>query len=197
MIRGLDMEQGLENTGGDLTFYKGLLQDYFKTYSKYAEKIIRLVSNGDYQSAELEAHSLKGTSRMLGFEKVYNIALQMEISLKEKDRAKFDCLVQPLKDELESLFNDFEQSDLFQESHEKYLSLKLNEQQKKIFLDKINALLPVLKAGRYEAETLVSQLLKDYADFGLNKKLSKLKFLIEHLDFEEAVVLIESIQKEL
>jgi hypothetical protein len=56
---------------------------------------------------------------------------------------------------------------------------------------------PVVKAGRYQAETLVSQLLKDYADFGLNEKLSELKALIEQLEFEEALALIKTIQKEL
>src|SRR6056297_144921 len=118
MIRGLNIEQGLENTGGDLTFYKGLLQDFFNTYSNYAAKIIQLVSKGDYQSAELEAHSLKGTSRMLGFENVYDIALQMEMSLKEKEKSKFELLVQPLKDEMKTLVHDYKGSDLFQVSHE-------------------------------------------------------------------------------
>ena len=197
MIRGLNMEQGLENTGGDLTFYKGLLQDFFHSYSNHPDKIIHFVSEGDYQSAELEAHSLKGTSRMLGFEMVYDIAFQMERSLKEKDKAKFDCLIQPLKKELKTLFHDYEGSDLFQESHEDYLSLKLNDEQKKIFLDRINALRPVVKAGRYQAEMLVSQLLKDYADFGLEKKLSELKSLIEQLEFDKALDFIKTIQKEL
>src|SRR6056297_4089166 len=104
MIRGLNMEQGLENTGGDLTFYRGLLKDFFDTYSNHADKIIQFVSEGDYKSAELEAHSLKGTSRMLGFEKVYDIAFQMELSLKEKDKAKFDRFIQPLKDALNVLY---------------------------------------------------------------------------------------------
>src|SRR6056297_506790 len=197
MIRGLNMEQGLENTGGDLTFYRGLLKDFFDTYSNHADKIIQFVSEGDYKSAELEAHSLKGTSRMLGFEKVYDIALKMELSLKEKDKAAFDLLVQPLKDELKRLFHEFEQSDLFQKSHEGYLSLKLNEQQKKTFLIRIDAMRPVVKAGRYQAEALVSQLLKDYADFGLEKKLAELKALIEQLEFDQALVLIKSIQREL
>jgi HPt (histidine-containing phosphotransfer) domain-containing protein len=197
MIRGLNMEQGLENTGGDLAFYKALLQDFFNTYSKHPKKIIQFVSEGDYHSAELEAHSLKGTSRMLGLEKVYDMAFQMELSLKEKDKTKFDGLIQPMKNELKILFRDYEGSDLYQESHEDYLSLKLNDEQKKIFLDRINALRPVVKAGRYQAETLVSQLLKDYADFGLNEKLSELKALIEQLEFEEALALIKTIQKEL
>jgi len=197
MIRGLNLEQGLENTGGDLAFYKGLLQDYFKTYSHHPEKIIQLVSKGDYQLAELEAHSLKGTSHMLGFEKVYDIALQMELSLKEKDKAKFDCLIQPLSDELKIIFHDYEESDLFQENHNDYLSLKLNNEQKKLFLDRIKALLPVVKSGRYQAELMVNQLLNDYADYGLNNKLSELKALIEQLDFKEALVLIKTIQKEL
>jgi hypothetical protein len=134
---------------------------------------------------------------MLGLEKVYDMALQMELSLKEKDKTQFDGLIQPLKNELKILFRDYEGSDLYQESHEDYLSLKLNDEQKKIFLDRINALRPVVKAGRYQAETLVSQLLKDYADFGLNEKLSELKALIEQLEFEEALALIKTIQKEL
>lgn len=197
MIRGLNMEQGLENTGGDISFYIGLLQDFFNNYTNPAKKIIEFVSQGDYKSAELEAHSLKGTSLMLGFEKVYDVALKMELSLREKDNEKFDHLVQPLRDELTSLFHDFEQSELFQESHAGHLSLKLNDPEKKDLSDRLSALIPVVKAGRYQAETLVSRLLKDYADFGLEKKLSELKSLVEQLEFEEALVQIKIIQSDL
>jgi len=197
MIHGLNMEQGLENTGGDLAFYKGLLQDFFNTYSNHPEKMIRFVSKGDFSSAELEAHSLKGTSRMLGFETLYEMALQMELSLKEKDAKKFDQLIEPLKNEIETLLIDFEQSELFHQSQEQHLSLKFTDEQKQSFLDKISDLLPVVKAGRYQAETLVNQLLKDYADFGIKNRLLELKSMIEQLEYEEAFDLIKTIQKEL
>ena len=197
MISGLNMEKGLENTGGDITFYKGLLHDYFNTYTNHAEKIIEFVSQGDYKSAELEAHSLKGTSQMLGFEKIYEVALKMEMSLREKDNEKFECLVHPLKNELNALLYNFKNSDLFQQNNEMHLSLKLNEKEKKTLLDRLDALIPILKAGRYQAEVIVVQLLKEYADFGLKKKLSELKSLIEQLEFEEAIFLIKTIQKEL
>ena len=197
MIRGLNMEKGLENTGGDLNFYKSLLQDFFETYSNHTEKILRFVSQGDYKNAELEAHSLKGTSQMLGFEKIYDVALKMELSLREKDNEKFECLVHPLKNELNALLYNFKNSDLFQQNNEMHLSLKLSEQEKNTLLERLDALLPIVKAGRYQAEVIVIQLLEKYADFGLKKKLSGLKTLIEQLEFEEALVLIKTIQKEL
>ena len=197
MIRGLNMEKGLENTGGDLNFYKGLLQDFFETYSNHTEKILRFVSQGDYKNAELEAHSLKGTSQMLGFEKIHEVALKMELSLREKDNEKFECLVHPLRNELKALSYDFKHSELFQQNNEMHLSLKLNEQEKKTLFDRLNMLLPIVKAGRYQAEVIVVKLLKEYAHFGLKKKLSELKSLIEQLEFEEALVLIKTIQKEL
>jgi len=164
MIRGLNMEKGLENTGGDLNFYKGLLQDFFETYSNHTEKILGFVSQGDYKNAELEAHSLKGTSQMLGLEKIYDVALKMELSLREKDNEKFECLVHPLSNELKALLYDFKNSDLFLQNNELHLSLKLNEQEKNRLLDRLNELLPIVKAGRYQAEVIVVQLLKKYAD---------------------------------
>ncbi|MEA1884932.1 MAG: Hpt domain-containing protein [Thermotogota bacterium] len=197
MIRGLNMEKGLENTGGDLNFYKSLLQDFFETYSNHTEKILRFVSQGDYKNAELEAHSLKGTSQMLGFEKIYDVALKMELSLREKDNEKFECLVHPLRNELNALLYDFKSSDLFQQNNELHLSLKLSEQEKSTLLERLDALLPIVKAGRYQAEVIVVKLLKKYADFGLKKKLTELKSLIEQLEFKEALGLIKTIQKEL
>ncbi|MFP4460585.1 MAG: Hpt domain-containing protein [Thermotogota bacterium] len=197
MIHGLNMEKGLENTGGDLAFYKGLLQDFFDTYSNHAEKIIQFVSKGDYQAAELEAHSLKGTSRMLGFEQAYDIALKLEMSLKEKNEEMIRLLIPPLSNELKNLFWELEQSDLLKKETEEHLTLKLDEQQKRILLDQLNALRPVVRSGRYQAEELVSQLLKEYADFGLKKKLLELKTLINQLEYQKALALIKSIQKEL
>ncbi|HPF16103.1 MAG TPA: Hpt domain-containing protein [Thermotogota bacterium] len=196
MIRGLNMTKGLENTGGDLAFYKGLLQDFFDQYSDHAEKILQCVSKGEFSQAELEAHSLKGTSQMLGFEQVYTTALQMELLLKDKDEKNLCRLIAPLKDQLTTLLNDFKRSDLFIQKPEKQLSLKLSEEQKSDLLTRLNALIPVIKTGHYQAEALIVQLIKDYGNFGLKKKLSELKSMIEQLEYENAFDLIKTIQKD-
>jgi len=194
MIRRININKGLENTGESLELYKGLVQDFRKKYAAYADKIAGLVSEDNYKAAEIEAHSLKGVSNMLGFEYLNQLASKVEKVLREKDRAAFKRLIPSFKEAFNCLFEELDRSGLLEESKEEAPFLEYNEQNKGVLLEQLNQLFPMVREGKYQAEILVSELLSRYGTFGLKKELSELKAKIENLDFEEAEALIKTIK---
>jgi len=193
VIRRINLEKGLENTGGSLDFYKGLVQDFHHN-TAHVDKIAGLVSEGNYEAAEIQVHSLKGVSNMLGFEALSHLMSKVENALKEKDPVAFKRLIPPLREEIDHLFDELERSELLQENIEKVSHEEYNEQDKEILIEKLKQLLSMVREGRYQAEVLVSELLSRYGTFGLKKELLEVKAKIEKLDFQDAEALIKTIQ---
>ena len=178
-----------------MSFYKGLIQDFHKKYTTHADKILELVSEKNYKAAEIEVHSLKGVSNMLGIERLNKLASKVEQALREQDLTAFNRLIQPLKEELVLLFKELDGSELLYESKVESSFLEYNEQSKDNLVEKLNQLLPMVREGRYQAEVLVSNLLSNYGTFNLKKELSELKAKIEELECEDAEALIKNIRK--
>lgn len=195
MIRGINTKKGIENTGGSLEFYKGLIRDFYKKHATHTDKISELVFDGNYKAAEIEAHSLKGVLCMLGIEQLNQLASKVEEALREHHMEEFNRLIQPLKKQLDRLFKEIDSSEWLYESTQESALLELDEQSRSVLLKKLSHLMTIVKEGNYRAEALVSNLLRDYAAFELKKELLELNARIEDLDFEEAIDLIKNIQK--
>ncbi|ETR72844.1 MAG: two-component system, unclassified family, sensor histidine kinase and response regulator [Candidatus Magnetoglobus multicellularis str. Araruama] len=97
----IDMDEGLERLGGNISVFMELLQYFCTTYKDYATKIPDWIEN-DYDLAIREVHSFKGAAGNLSARPLQASALRLETALKEKQRDQY----QPLLDELSSILRD-------------------------------------------------------------------------------------------
>ncbi|MCX8087581.1 MAG: ATP-binding protein [Rhodocyclaceae bacterium] len=97
-IPGLDVQAGLSRMAGKLSRYHELLQRFVETHAADALRIRKAIAAGDYASAHLAAHALKGVAGTLGAEVVAAAAARLDAMLKkgEQDIAALDALEREL-----------------------------------------------------------------------------------------------------
>lgn len=80
-IDGLETVDSLIRLGGNRGLYLSLLRKFLKL-EKAPDQIAQALANGDRQSAERLAHSVKGAAAAVGAERVRQEALQLEQTLR-------------------------------------------------------------------------------------------------------------------
>ena len=99
----MDVQCALERAMGDLTFLEMMLQQFLDQMPEQLEKIKAALEQGDHETVQEKAHSLKGSASHLSAENVAAMALQLEEMGRagdiEKGKAAFDLL----KDEIDRL----------------------------------------------------------------------------------------------
>ncbi|WP_342742943.1 histidine kinase N-terminal 7TM domain-containing protein [Fervidobacterium gondwanense] len=83
-IRGAESEYGFTQE-----FEKELLETFISSSKNGIEKALKALSIGDFETIRIEAHSIKGAARSLGFSEIGELAYDIESAAKEK-RTDFD-----------------------------------------------------------------------------------------------------------
>ncbi len=81
-IEGLDTDGGLRRVAGNQGFYRKLLMKFIDGQSEVAPRIRAALAAGDQETAEREAHTLKGTAANIGADTVARLAQDLENSFK-------------------------------------------------------------------------------------------------------------------
>ncbi|AZV58262.1 response regulator [Clostridium sp. AWRP] len=89
-ISGLDSELGLRRALGKKKFYIKLLRKYAVSQKDVLMKMEKMLSEGDWYSAERIAHTLKGISGSIGAVIIQNKAVSLETALRK--HSSFDAL---------------------------------------------------------------------------------------------------------
>ena len=78
----LDTEIGLNICGGDINFYKDILQEFLQDYSKSDEALLLLIEENKLQEADRLLLDIMGVCANLGAEQLHNVVLQAKTILK-------------------------------------------------------------------------------------------------------------------
>ncbi|MBF0549937.1 MAG: response regulator [Deltaproteobacteria bacterium] len=100
-LPGIDLVSGLARVNGNKLFFKQLLIDFCRRYDKITEEIGAAIYQGELETAERLAHTVKGIAGNLSAHGVYGAAQQLEMGLKEKNEAGYSELLTHLKLALE------------------------------------------------------------------------------------------------
>ena len=102
-IPGIDMEQARAMLRGNDVILRKLLGDFHAKYMEHAKKISSLLDEGDVETAERTAHTLKGVSGNLRAQRVFDAAKTLDDQLRADAS---DASVPKLLEELEQSLDE-------------------------------------------------------------------------------------------
>ena len=102
-IDGLNSFAGLKSLNGNLASYRRLLHTFADKAAGQLAELRQQLADGDRESSQRQAHSLKGAAATLGAEAVCDKARALEKALKE---AAEPALVDDLASQLDTVFRD-------------------------------------------------------------------------------------------
>jgi HPt (histidine-containing phosphotransfer) domain-containing protein len=105
---GLDLEQGIQNVGGNKAAYANVLSIFRQDCENLAQGLLTALAGGDYPACTITAHALKGALRTIGAGKLALSALRLEDAAANADAAFLQENTRPFLDELRTLTDAFE-----------------------------------------------------------------------------------------
>jgi PAS domain S-box-containing protein len=84
-IEGIDLTDGLQRVAGNKRLYRDLLVQFAVGHGSAGAQIVSALANGDSNSAERLAHSVKGVAGTIGIHTVSQLAGKLERSLRESN----------------------------------------------------------------------------------------------------------------
>jgi CheY-like chemotaxis protein/HPt (histidine-containing phosphotransfer) domain-containing protein len=98
-----DRDTALEHVGGDEDLLRELIDVFLQDYSRMNEEVRTSLSAMDAVRLKRAAHSIKGSSGILGGKRVYDAALQLETIARQGDLSQAESAWQTLHEALEQL----------------------------------------------------------------------------------------------
>lgn len=83
-IPGFNVPLALRQLGNNMKLYTKLLDQFQKTYASAAQDIAESINAGDYETAERNAHTIKGLAGSLGATALQEISAKLEKVCREK-----------------------------------------------------------------------------------------------------------------
>ncbi len=97
---GINVDSALEYCQGDEELYKDILRDYVEDTQKSVQILNEALENNDMESYEIKVHAIKGTSKMIGADEIYETALELEMLAKEKKAQGMDTKHEALTEKI-------------------------------------------------------------------------------------------------
>lgn len=108
----LDLKQFQEVSDNDITAEEELISSFDETYEDVFPKLIAACKCEDSKGARLQAHSLKGSSRSIGFVHMADIVVKMEdmfLKGRVKDGAQLIPQLQKEYEDVSQLMSEYMQ----------------------------------------------------------------------------------------
>jgi HPt (histidine-containing phosphotransfer) domain-containing protein len=104
----IDSEAALEKLQNDNDLYREFLIMYQSDAPGLLETLELLINPEDIEKAEMAAHSLKSTSRIIGADYLGGIAAQIEAAIHDKNLEKAKDIIPQLKSRFELVIGEIE-----------------------------------------------------------------------------------------
>ena len=105
-IKGIDVEEGISYTGGEIKYYIETLVEFYKDGLKKIQEIEMCLKNGDLHLYTIYVHALKGTAAIIGAKELSKTAKTLEMAGEKKDTEFIEAHNGEFLMSLESLLND-------------------------------------------------------------------------------------------
>jgi diguanylate cyclase (GGDEF)-like protein len=92
-LLGLDISTALRRLKGRTRLYNDLLGDFEDEFTGFVGRIRQALDVGDFVTAEIGGHTLKGVAATIGASEISNLAAELETSAKEQNLAGIDDLL--------------------------------------------------------------------------------------------------------
>ncbi|MBV5310046.1 hybrid sensor histidine kinase/response regulator [Chromatium okenii] len=192
-IPGLNAEQGMARTGGNLLFYRGLLVGFYNQFHAAPTTLRSLLEQKDWETAHRLTHTLKGLAGSLGMPTVQQAAAVLEKSIRAHDlpaaMTNLDALNTQLIPLLEPLSAVAEMNATDEMSTAATAVTPVEMDEIKMQRER---LLKLLAEGDAEAIELWRQQSAGFASFLPVAIFRQVKQAIERFDFDLALTLLDN-----
>ncbi len=96
-VAGIDTEDGLARSGGNVTLYRDLLRRFAQGHGGAVQAISKALDRGDAAEADRVAHTLKGVSGNIGAREVHELAGRFRRVLEQGDETQMNELLAKLE----------------------------------------------------------------------------------------------------
>jgi two-component system sensor histidine kinase/response regulator len=182
-VDGLEIEQGLRRVGGSTAVYLSVLRKFVAGHRGAAAQIAEALANGDLESAERLAHSLKGVAATLGADALKVDAAVIEGALRDGAQgADVDPDLTRLASTLGSLVSQLERRLPAESGATSAPPATVDRRE----LDAVcSALAQLLADGRFEAGALLERH-RALLEAGLGNRFAPLASAMQSFDYELA-----------
>jgi len=201
VLQGFDLAVCLRNLGGNKTLLKSLLADFYEEFSCTAVQIRTLLDQGDRQTAERLAHSIKGISGNLSATALYDAATRLDQALRAEHREHSDALP-GLLDTFETALNEVTggiagldlalNQDLNQDLQQEHT---LTDDNTDIDMKQIRHLFTelagLIEENSMDADKCLQRLKKQLNHPSFNQDMQELEAAINNFDFDHAQRILE------
>lgn len=109
-IAGIDTEDGLARSGGNVALYRDLLRRFAQGHRGAVQAISKALERGDTSEADRVAHTLKGVSGNIGAREVHELAGRFRRVLEQGDEAQMKELLAKLGAQLGAVMEALQQA---------------------------------------------------------------------------------------
>jgi two-component system, sensor histidine kinase and response regulator len=192
-IKDLETQLGIKQVGGSHSTYLNLLEEFVRDTKDISSRIQDRITNRDWHTAQRMAHSVKGTSSILGAILLSRIAGLLENALKNKDGVGTKSALQEFSEQITPLNRKL--LDFFDNRRADFSCLSVPEAviDLKSVLMRLEQMMTFLDQGDSQAERLADELQQEMGTHEFGKEIKKLLESIEDVEFEEARKITEKI----
>jgi len=197
VMEGIDIELGLKRSRGNEKLYKNLLLLLDEKYADAGDKIDAALEEGRREDAVSLAHSVKGTSGMLGAMELFVAAGDLEDALGTDSRHEFDVEFSRFAKELGTVIESIR---VLKDVSDSETTLKQSSEtsNRMDLLSALDEMKEPLKLGAPVVCRENAQVIRSLVwPARLESDVQQLLLFIAEYDFKKARGLIEEIEKEL
>lgn len=187
-IDGINAEEGLMRTQGNIELYLKLLGRFTKTQKNFIESFTEAAEKNDFQLAERLAHTLKGVAGNIGAAEVYDLCSVLE-EQSQKMSVKKES-IDNVELALDAIFTSIAEYVLEDEKGAKGISISKSE------IDvHLQNLIKKLKEFDIEANEIVEFFMSSSDSHKLKGAFKPIASALEKYDFEKALQFALEIQR--
>lgn len=192
-LKGIDTESGVKRIGGNLKSYIRLLNKFTENYRNFEYQYNK--SKNEEEKNRL-VHSLKGVSGNIGANELYRAAIDLEKALKEKQIKTISAQLNHVTAELEIVTNSVSQIDqsILLEDSSTEAGIITDTEEIKRRLKKLKEYLDKYNSRSLEVFNEIKTTLENK---GLNEKSEEMRSCLEKYDFNNALAVLDGIEREL
>jgi PAS domain S-box-containing protein len=188
-IQGIDTKSGLARVNGNASFYHRLLLKFKTNHSDAAEKIERSISNGIFEQAALDVHSLKGVAGNIGATDLQEAALNLEKALK-KGGENLNNKLEKLSQDLDIVVAGIESMEKTEQKPENVAPLPEKQLNTDEILKELDELRLLIEENDTEAKRKVEKLSRYFTESFMEDGINEIGKYIAMYEFDKSLKIL-------
>lgn len=193
-VDGINYDVALKRINGKTSLYKKMLNKFYINQKETMNEIYRSWEEKSFDDAILLTHTLKGISGNIGADLLHLKSSELESILKAKEYDKFSACYEDTKEIFDKIMNDLE--DVFKEDS-KAETGDLNKSDIEPITKKLEEVRKLLSEDDRQCVHVLENIEKEFPSVVGYKSFIKLKELMEFYAFENALIILAELTKEI